>query len=68
MEIKKFSCQFIMSPIPSDRFGGFQETLFGNYYVYVHSLLPFKKIDTPTAKALLLGYIIDPYHPHWQDQ
>jgi len=67
MENKKFSRQFVMSLVSSDKFDGFQETMFGNYYVYVHSLLPFKKVDVKTVRAILFGYIIDPHNPHWQD-
>ena len=68
MKSKKFSRQFIMSLAPSDKFHGFQEDSFCGYYIYVHSLLSFTKVDTKNVKALLLGYIIDPHHPHWQDE
>jgi hypothetical protein len=56
-----------MSSVKSNKFEDFQNTLFGNYYVYVHPLLPFKKIDAKNVKILLLGYIIDPHSPHLQD-
>jgi len=68
MQNKKYSRQFVMSPIPSDKFAGFQETMFGNHYVYVHSLLPFKKVDAGIVKIILFGYIIDPYHTDWHDE